>query len=267
MTKVSKAVFLPGFGCSFSPNYVTVRRSYKQKVLETHPDKLPPTASEEEKNLAQGLFRQVTLYYPAPSPEMCSHASSPIRSKRRLKSSTTLSSVGFVQTQFAFRFAQPLTTLQAYDIHHRPLPQQTPVRTNSRASTLSSTATSASASTKTPAQTSAPSRADKPTSSRSERPHSGTVVVLDRLNEAQARRVKERSEWMRKAEERRLDKLKAYNAAEEIQNLGQKQAALVEKMIQDLFALTPEWEMRRMKARAVSIHLFRLITKYSPVPW
>jgi len=233
---------------------VTVRRSYKQKVLETHPDKLPPTASEEEKNLAQELFRQVTLY-PAPSPETCSHASSPIRFKRRLKSSTTLSSVGFVQTRFIFRLLQPLTILQAYDIHHRPLPQQIPMRANSRASTLSRTAPSVPASTKTPAQTSAPSRADKPTS-RSERPLSSTVVVSDRLNEAQARRVKERSEWMRKAEERRLDKLKAYNAAEEIQNLGQKQAALVEKMIQDLFALTPEWEMRRMKARAVSARLF-----------
>ena len=75
--------------------------------------------------------------------------------------------------------------------------------------------------------------------------------------------MKERSEWVGKAEERRLDKLKAYNAAEEIQNLGQKQAALVEKMIQDLFALTPEWEIRRMKARAVSIYLFRLIAKHS----
>ena len=75
--------------------------------------------------------------------------------------------------------------------------------------------------------------------------------------------MKERSEWARKAEERRLDKLKAYTIAEEIQNLGQKQAALVEKMIQDLFALTPEWEIRRMKARAVSICLFHLIVKYS----
>ena len=78
-------------------------------------------------------------------------------------------------------------------------------------------------------------------------------MILEQLNEAQARRMKERSEWARKAEERRLSKLKAYNAAEEIQSLGQKQAALVEKMIQDLFALTPEWEMRRMKARAVSV--------------
>jgi len=137
------------------------------------------------------------------------------------------------------------------------------VRANSRASTLSRTTPSAPASTKTPAQTSTPSQAGKPTSSRPERPHSGTVAVLDRLEEAQARRVKERSEWVRKTEERRLDKLKAYTVAEEIQNLGQKQAALVEKMIQDLFTLTPEWEIRRMKARAVSIRLFRLIAKYS----
>lgn len=46
---------------------MTVRRSYKQKVLETHPDKLSPTASEEEKSLAQELFRQVGLY-PIPFP-------------------------------------------------------------------------------------------------------------------------------------------------------------------------------------------------------
>jgi hypothetical protein len=114
-----------------------------------------------------------------------------------------------------------------------------------------------------PAQASTSPRADKPTSSRPERPQSSTVVVLDRLDEAQARRMKERSEWVRRAEERRLDKLKAYTAAEEIQNLGQKQAALVEKMIQDLFALTPEWEMRRLKARAVSVCLSRLVAKYS----
>lgn len=75
--------------------------------------------------------------------------------------------------------------------------------------------------------------------------------------------MKERSEWARKVEERRLDKLKAYTAAEEIQNLGQKQAALVERMIQDLFALTPEWEIRRMKARAVSTHLVCLWVDYS----
>jgi len=90
------------------------------------------------------------------------------------------------------------------------------------------------------------------------------MVVLEQLDEAQARRMKERSEWARKAEERRLDKLKAYNATEEIQALGQKQAALVEKMIQDLFALTPEWEIRRMKARAVSTHLFRFVANHSP---
>ena len=74
--------------------------------------------------------------------------------------------------------------------------------------------------------------------------------------------MKERSEWARKTEERRLGKLKTYTAAEEIQNLGQKQAALIDKMIQDLFALTPEWEIRRMKARAVRIHPFRLFAKY-----
>jgi hypothetical protein len=75
--------------------------------------------------------------------------------------------------------------------------------------------------------------------------------------------MKERSEWARKTEERRLDKLKVYTVSEEIQTLGKKQAALVDKMIQDLFALTPEWEIRRMKARAVSmIHLFPLVASH-----
>lgn len=68
---------------SVYPRYVTVRRSYKQKVLETHPDKLPPTASEEEKNSAQELFRQVMP--PAPPLRIRSHTDVPTRSKRRSK--------------------------------------------------------------------------------------------------------------------------------------------------------------------------------------
>ena len=132
------------------------------------------------------------------------------------------------------------------------------MRANSRASTLSRTSTTVSTLTqaKPPGQASASPQANTLVPSRPERPYSRTAVVLGRLDEAQARRKRERSEWAGKAEERRLDKLKAHNAAEELQSLGQKQATLVEKMIQDLFALTPEWEMRRMKARAVSFHLF-----------
>ena len=133
------------------------------------------------------------------------------------------------------------------------------MRANSRASTLSRTSfVSTLTQTEPPGQASAPPQANELIPSRSERPHSRTSVVLGQLDEAQARRKKERSEWAGKAEERRLDKLKAYNAAEELQSLGQKQATLVEKMIQDLFALTPEWEMRRMKARAVRVHLSHL---------
>lgn len=82
------------------------------------------------------------------------------------------------------------------------------------------------------------------------------MTALEQFDNVQARRTKDRLEWARKTEERRLDKLKAYTVAEEIQSLGQKQVALVDKMIQDLFALTPEWEIRRMKARAVSVRLF-----------
>ena len=37
----------------------TVRRAYKQKVLETHPDKLPPDSTEEEKEAAHERFSKV----------------------------------------------------------------------------------------------------------------------------------------------------------------------------------------------------------------
>jgi curved DNA-binding protein CbpA len=40
-------------------NYNTVRRAYKQKVLETHPDKLPPDSTEEEKGAAREQFSKV----------------------------------------------------------------------------------------------------------------------------------------------------------------------------------------------------------------
>jgi curved DNA-binding protein CbpA len=42
----------------------TVRRAYKQKVLETHPDKLPPDSTEEEKGAAREQFSKVG-YVPA----------------------------------------------------------------------------------------------------------------------------------------------------------------------------------------------------------
>jgi hypothetical protein len=36
-----------------------VRRAYKRKALETHPDKLGPTADEGEKLVAEAQFRKV----------------------------------------------------------------------------------------------------------------------------------------------------------------------------------------------------------------
>jgi len=51
--------------------------------------------------------------------------------------------------------------------------------------------------------------------------------------------------------------------SKEIKKISQNRAALVEKMIQVLFALTPEWEARRIKALAVSIHLLHLVVDYS----
>lgn len=38
-----------------------VRKAYRQKVLETHPDKLVPDASELEKQEAEDQFRRVSL--------------------------------------------------------------------------------------------------------------------------------------------------------------------------------------------------------------
>ena len=40
----------------------TVRRAYKQKVLETHPDKLPPDSTEEERDAAREQFSKVRCY-------------------------------------------------------------------------------------------------------------------------------------------------------------------------------------------------------------
>lgn len=37
-----------------------VRKAYRQKVLETHPDKLGPDASEQEKQEAEDQFRRVS---------------------------------------------------------------------------------------------------------------------------------------------------------------------------------------------------------------
>lgn len=44
-----------------TPNATTedVRKAYKLKALETHPDKLEPTASERERRAAEGKFRNV----------------------------------------------------------------------------------------------------------------------------------------------------------------------------------------------------------------
>ena len=155
---------------------------------------------------------------------------------------------------FFFELVRPLTTSQVYDVHIRPLPEQTPIRIDPGVSALSRAPTRAPTLTSSPkrVQTSTQPYTNKPIPSLAERPRSDAVVVLRRLGEAHERQMKERSEWAKKSEERRLDKLRAHNVSEEIQSLGQKQATLVEKMIQDLFALTPEWEMRRMKARAVS---------------
>lgn len=232
-------------------------------MLETHPDKLPPTASEEEKELALDLFHQVTLQCTS-SPETCSHIGFLARSKRHSECWGTPSCVGYVPRFFS-RIKRPPTTPQAYEVHHRPLPEQTPTRTKPRPSTPSTTTTPAPTPTPTasPPQASTPPRANRLTLALTERPHSEIIMALERFDETPQRQMEERSTLARKSEERRLDKPKAYVVSEEIQSFGQNQAALVEKMIQDLFSLTPEWEIRRMKARAVSTSLFSLIPNRS----
>ncbi|EGN96619.1 hypothetical protein SERLA73DRAFT_184716 [Serpula lacrymans var. lacrymans S7.3] len=46
-------------GIPSSASIDDVRKAYKQKALETHPDKLEPTASEKERRAAEGKFRNV----------------------------------------------------------------------------------------------------------------------------------------------------------------------------------------------------------------
>ncbi|KAH9169840.1 hypothetical protein EDB89DRAFT_1981606 [Lactarius sanguifluus] len=46
-------------GLSKDASFEDVRRAYKQKVLETHPDKLPPDSTEEEKEASHELFSRV----------------------------------------------------------------------------------------------------------------------------------------------------------------------------------------------------------------
>jgi DnaJ domain len=42
----------------------SVRRAYRKKALETHPDKLEPGASEAEKQDAEQQFHKVRVFYP-----------------------------------------------------------------------------------------------------------------------------------------------------------------------------------------------------------
>jgi len=63
MMQPQKTVRFSGFHVSFylidenSP--YAVRKAYKLKALETHPDKLEPTATEHERRSAEGKFRNV----------------------------------------------------------------------------------------------------------------------------------------------------------------------------------------------------------------
>lgn len=43
----------------FLSSHPAVRKAYKTKALETHPDKLEPTASDRARRAAEGKFRNV----------------------------------------------------------------------------------------------------------------------------------------------------------------------------------------------------------------
>jgi len=44
---------------SLTPSLYAVRRAYKEKALQTHPDKVPPGASAAEKAASEDQFRRV----------------------------------------------------------------------------------------------------------------------------------------------------------------------------------------------------------------
>ena len=51
----------------------TVRKAYKQKALETHPDKLGPDASDEEKQTAHDEVAKVSLATNFAGGGVCQH--------------------------------------------------------------------------------------------------------------------------------------------------------------------------------------------------
>lgn len=76
----------------------------------------------------------------------------------------------------------------------------------------------------------------------------------------QSRRMKDRNEWAKKNEQRQQDRMKVFKetAEEQLHNIQQctttvQKNSMVDKMLQELYALNPEWEARRQKAQAVSI--------------
>ena len=68
----------------------TVRRAYKQKVLETHPDKLSPDSTEEEKDAAREQFSRVRCQN---FTSLCPPEPTAFRCKRPRKSWQILSGV------------------------------------------------------------------------------------------------------------------------------------------------------------------------------
>lgn len=84
--------------------------------------------------------------------------------------------------------------------------------------------------------------------------------VPKKWDEDQVRRTKERNEWAKQSEQRQQDRMKLFKetAEEQLHNIQQctttvQKNTMVDKMLQELYALNPEWEARRQKAQAVSI--------------
>lgn len=78
------------------------------------------------------------------------------------------------------------------------------------------------------------------------------------FEEEHMRRMKDRKEWAKKNEQRQQARMKASKQVTEDQNIQQckttTEMTLLDKMLQELYTLNPEWEVRKKKAQAVSPH-------------
>lgn len=97
------------------------------------------------------------------------------------------------------------------------------------------------------------------------------------FSEEQAKRMRDREEWDRKAEEEYQARMKVLRqqkeaVKEEVRKRERdavEYAAMVNKMLQELYEQNPEWEARKREVRRVStscVSLSQLILTFSMVP-